>query len=141
MLTTQMMNTLTESRKTGKGLDRYNYEINRPVLRKSIWQICNSLIPYLFIWFLMYQSLQISYWITLALAVPASGFLIRMFIIFHDCGHGSFFKSKRANDILGNLLGILTFTPYDKWHLHHRIHHATSGNLDKRGVGDVDPYC
>jgi len=110
---------------------------NRPALRKSIWQICNSLLPYLLLWYLMYQSIQISYWITLGLALLSSGFLIRLFIIFHDCGHGSFFKSKQANDIVGIFLGILTFTPYYKWHYHHKVHHATSGNLDKRGVGDV----
>jgi omega-6 fatty acid desaturase (delta-12 desaturase) len=88
-------------------------------------------------WYLMYLSIGISYWLTVGLAFIASGFLIRMFIIFHDCGHRSFFRSKMANDIVGNIFGILTFTPYNKWHVHHRIHHATSGNLDKRGIGDV----
>lgn len=108
-----------------------------PDLRKSIWQLCNSIIPYLLIWFLMYRSLQYSYWVTLLLALPACGFLIRIFIIFHDCGHGSFFKSKRANDVVGMICGILAFTPYHKWHQQHRMHHATAGNLDKRGMGDV----
>lgn len=85
----------------------------------------------------MAKSLQYSYWITLLLSVVAAGFLIRLFIIFHDCGHGSFFRSRKANDIVGRITGILTFTPYFKWHQQHRIHHATAGNLDKRGVGDV----
>lgn len=110
---------------------------NKPDLRKSIWQICNSLIPYLIMWFLMYQSLRYSYWLTLLLSIIACGFLIRMFIIFHDCGHGSFFRKKLANDTVGIIMGIMAFTPYYKWHTEHRIHHATAGNLDKRGIGDV----
>lgn len=110
---------------------------NRPDLRKSLWQILNTIVPYVGIWIVMYFSLQYSYWITLLLSLPAAGLLIRLFIIFHDCGHGSFFRSKRANDITGILTGILTFTPYSPWHFSHRVHHATAGNLDKRGVGDV----
>ncbi|MDP3433474.1 MAG: fatty acid desaturase [Bacteroidota bacterium] len=110
---------------------------NQPDLRKSIWQIINTLLPYLALWYLMIQSLQVSYWITLLLAVIASGFLIRLFIIFHDCGHGSFFKSKRANNIVGMTFGILSFTPYNKWHNQHFEHHATTVNLDKHGLGDV----
>ena len=70
--------------------------------------------------------------------VIASGFVVRTFIIFHDCTHGSFFKSKKANDIVGNITGILTSFPYAKWRREHLIHHATSGNLDKRGIGDID---
>jgi omega-6 fatty acid desaturase (delta-12 desaturase) len=85
----------------------------------------------------MYLSLDISYFITLGLSVLAAGFLVRIFIIFHDCGHGSFFKSRRANRIIGTILGSLVFTPYDRWHQTHAIHHATVGNLDSRGDGDV----
>jgi omega-6 fatty acid desaturase (delta-12 desaturase) len=85
----------------------------------------------------MYRSLEYSYLITLFLSVIASGFLIRIFIIFHDCGHRSFFVSKRANHIVGIVMGLFTLTPFNRWHNQHRIHHATSGNLDKRGVGDV----
>ena len=110
---------------------------NKPDLRKSIWQICNSIVPYIIMWYLMYKSLVYSYWFTLLLSVIASGFLIRIFIIFHDCGHRSSFKSKRANNIIGIIMGIITFTPFFKWHHQHWIHHATSGNLDKRGIGDV----
>lgn len=110
---------------------------NQPSLGKSIWQICNSVIPYFLLLFLMYKSLEYPYWVTLVLSVITSGFLIRMFIIFHDCGHGSFFKSKKVNIIVGKILGILAFTPYAKWHNQHSTHHATTGNLDKRGIGDV----
>ncbi len=108
-----------------------------PVLRKSLWQIFDSVVPYIIMLYIMYRSLVYPYWVTLLLALIASGFLIRIFIIFHDCGHQSFFKSKRANYIVGRLMGILAFTPFHKWHFQHRIHHATSGNLDKRGIGDV----
>jgi len=110
---------------------------NSPDTFRSIWQIINSVVPYFLIYYLMYRSMELSYWITLALAVPAAGFLVRMFIIFHDCGHGSFFRSERANRIVGTILGSLAFTPYDRWHNDHAVHHSTVGNLDKRGKGDV----
>jgi len=110
---------------------------NHPDLRKSIWQICNSFIPYVVLWYFMYESIAYSYWLTLLLSIVASGFLVRLFIIFHDCGHGAFFRSKKVNDFVGMIMGILAFTPYYKWHYQHHIHHATTGNLDKRGVGDI----
>lgn len=109
----------------------------RPDTGRSILQLANSVIPYLITWYLMYRSLSYSYLITLALVIPASGFLVRIFIIFHDCGHSSFFRSSRANKITGIITGILTFTPYYYWHNSHAIHHATAGNLDKRGKGDI----
>lgn len=108
-----------------------------PDVRRSIWQIINTFVPYVVLWVLIVYSLSISYWLTLPLIVLAAGFLVRLFIIFHDCGHGSFFKSQRANKIIGSFFGILAFTPYNKWHNLHMKHHATVGNLDKRGVGDV----
>ena len=110
---------------------------DKPDIARSIWQIVNSLVPYIILWYLMYLSLDISYWITLALAFLAAGFLVRMFIIFHDCGHGSFFRTKKANKIVGTILGSLVFTPYERWHNDHAVHHTTVGNLDKRGRGDV----
>lgn len=110
---------------------------NRPDRLKSWWQIINSVGPYIILWILMVKSIEISYWLTLLLAVPAAGFMIRIFIIFHDCGHGSFFKSQRMNKIIGIITGMIVFTPYHKWHHDHKIHHQTVGNLDKRGIGDV----
>lgn len=104
---------------------------------KSWWQITNSFVPYLVLWFVMVYSLEISYWLTLALAILATGFLVRIFIIFHDCGHGSFFKSPLLSRIVGVIAGALVCTPYHKWHYEHHLHHQTVGNLDKRGVGDV----
>jgi omega-6 fatty acid desaturase (delta-12 desaturase) len=105
--------------------------------RRSYWQVVNTLLPYFVLWYLMYRSLAVSYWLTLLLAIPAAGFMVRTFIIFHDCGHGSFFNSRKANDVLGFITGVLTFTPYYHWRHDHAIHHATAGDLDRRGVGDV----
>ena len=108
-----------------------------PILRKSIWQVINTVIPYLSLCGLMIWTLHISYWLTLAVAVVAAGFMVRIFIIFHDCGHGSFFKSQHANDFVGFVTGVLTFTPYHQWRHKHALHHATSGDLDRRGTGDI----
>jgi len=104
---------------------------------KSWWQVINSVLPYMLLWLAMVWSLNISYFLTLFLSVFAAGFLIRNFIIFHDCVHGSFFRSQLLNRVLGIILGILTFTPFHKWRHEHIEHHATVGNLDKRGIGDV----
>lgn len=108
-----------------------------PTVGRSIWQITNTLVPYAGLWVLMYFSLSISYWLTIPLAILASGFLVRIFIIFHDCGHGSYFKSRKVNDALGFVTGVLTFTPYFQWRWEHAVHHASSGDLDRRGMGDV----
>ncbi len=109
----------------------------QPALRRSLWQLINTLVPYGALWYLMYLSLGVSYWLTGALALVAAGFLVRVFIIFHDCGHGSFFESRKANDVLGAITGLLCFTPYYHWRWEHAQHHATSGDLDRRGTGDV----
>jgi omega-6 fatty acid desaturase (delta-12 desaturase) len=103
----------------------------------GVWQLVNTLVPYTGLWCLMHLALKVSWWLTLPLAVLAAGFLVRAFIIFHDCGHGSFFPSRRANDIVGFITGVLTFTPYHHWRWEHSLHHATSGDLDRRGTGDV----
>jgi omega-6 fatty acid desaturase (delta-12 desaturase) len=106
-------------------------------LLKSNWQVINSLLPFCGLWYLMYLSLFWSYWLTLLLAIPAAGFLVRIFIIQHDCGHHSFFRNRLANDVLGFLCGVLTITPYHAWRRSHARHHVTSGNLSHRGHGDV----
>lgn len=106
-------------------------------LRRSIWQLTNTMVPFFILWYLAYLSLSVSYWLTFALTVPAAGFLIRIFIIFHDCCHHSFFKSRKANEIVGTLTGILTCCPYSQWKHTHSVHHATSSNLDRRGIGDI----
>jgi omega-6 fatty acid desaturase (delta-12 desaturase) len=97
----------------------------------------NSLVPYFLLWILMVQTLKVSFWLTLPVMFLAAAFLVRIFIIFHDCGHGSFFKSRKLNFYIGSACGILAFTPYHKWTDSHRAHHQTVGNLDKRGLGDV----
>jgi omega-6 fatty acid desaturase (delta-12 desaturase) len=109
----------------------------KPSLWRGIWQIANTLVPYVLLWFLMYVSLAVSYWLIVPLAILAAAFLVRVFIIFHDCGHGSFFRSRRANEVLGFITGVLTFTPYYHWRWEHALHHSTSGDLDRRGTGDV----
>lgn len=108
-----------------------------PETWRSVWQVVNSLIPFLAGWYLMYRSLEIGYWLTLMLAVPTAGFFVRLFIIFHDCCHGSFFSTKTANDRLGLVLGAIVLTPFYQWKHSHAIHHATAGDLDRRGIGDV----
>jgi acyl-lipid omega-6 desaturase (Delta-12 desaturase) len=108
-----------------------------PDVRRSVWQLANSLAPFLALWYVAYRLLAVSYWLTLATDVLAAGFLIRVFIIFHDCGHGSFFRSKAANDTIGFVTGVITLTPYYEWRHEHALHHATAGDLDRRGRGDV----
>ena len=109
----------------------------QPSLWRSLWQIVNTLVPYGALWYLMARCLAVSYWLMLPLAILAAGFHIRTFIIHHDCGHGSFFKSRIANDTWGFITGVLTFTPYYLWRWEHAIHHAHAGNLDRRGLGAV----
>jgi omega-6 fatty acid desaturase (delta-12 desaturase) len=103
-----------------------------PHLWKSLWQILNSYVPFFMLWYLMYRSLEYSYGITLGLSIVAAGFLLRIFIIQHDCGHRAFFRSKKANDMIGFICGILTLTPYHHWRKSHALHHARAGNLDRR---------
>jgi omega-6 fatty acid desaturase (delta-12 desaturase) len=112
----------------------------RPRTRQAIWQLANTLIPYFVLWFLMWRSLSISYALSLLLAIPTAAFFIRSFIIFHDCGHNSFFPSTKVNKRVGFWLGVLLFFPNEEWWHAHAIHHATSGNLDRRGIGDVDTW-
>lgn len=106
-------------------------------VKVSVRQLLNTIPPFFLLWFLAYQSLQVSVLLAVVIAIVAAGFLVRVFIIFHDCTHNSFFSSRKANDRLGTILGIMTLFPYEKWKRDHNIHHATSGNLDKRGTGDI----
>jgi omega-6 fatty acid desaturase (delta-12 desaturase) len=94
-------------------------------------------MPYLALTVAMYLCLDVSVWITLALAVPAAGFLLRTFVVFHDCAHGSFFPAKRGNLWLGRLTGLLVFQPFGNWRHNHAVHHGTAGDLDRRGTGDI----
>src|SRR5690625_4004061 len=103
----------------------------------SNMQLINTLLPFFVLWILAYQSLSISIWLTLVFAILSSGFVIRIFIVFHDCTHYSFYQNNKANRVVGTLTGIITLFAYEKWKRNHAIHHATSSNLDKRGTGDV----
>ncbi len=109
----------------------------QPVLARSLCDLATSVVPYLALTVAMYLCLEVSPWITLALAVPASGCLLRTFIVFHDCAHGSFLPTKRANLWLGRFTALLVFQPFTNWRHNHAVHHGTSGDLDRRGTGDV----
>jgi acyl-lipid omega-6 desaturase (Delta-12 desaturase) len=112
-------------------------EFQKPSSWRATWQIVNSIGSYLLLWVLMGWSLRISWWLTLPLAILAGGLLVRVFIIFHDCGHGSFLNARLANDIVGFIAGLLTLTPYYHWRWEHALHHGASGDLDRRGTGDI----
>jgi omega-6 fatty acid desaturase (delta-12 desaturase) len=112
-------------------------EYQEPDRLRASWQLLNTFGAYALLWGLMYWSLSVSWWLTIPLALLAGALLVRVFIIFHDCGHGSFFRSRLANDVWGFIAGLLTFTPYYHWRWEHSLHHATAGHLDRRGVGDV----
>lgn len=109
----------------------------RPSAWRASWQLVNTLGPLVLIGCLLKVTLSVSWWLTVPLAILAGLFLVRIFIIFHDCGHGSFFASRRANDVVGFITGMLTLTPFYQWRWEHAIHHASSGHLDKRGTGDL----
>ena len=102
-------------------------------------EIAITFVPLATLWVLAWAAVHFGYWwLSLLLAIPAAGFLVRLFMIQHDCGHGSFFSHRMANDWVGRVIGVLTLTPYDFWRQTHAIHHATSGHLERRGIGDVD---
>jgi omega-6 fatty acid desaturase (delta-12 desaturase) len=109
-----------------------------PVIARSVFELAVTAVPFALLWVSMWAMLGAGYWIGLVLAVPAAGFLIRLFMIQHDCGHGSFFRHRQTNDWVGRVVGVLTLTPYDFWRRAHAMHHAGSGNLDRRGIGDID---
>jgi omega-6 fatty acid desaturase (delta-12 desaturase) len=110
----------------------------QPVLWKSVVQLASTALLLGVLWFAMLWSLEVGYWLTLLLALPASLMLVRLFMLQHDCGHGSYFRSRRANNLIGSVLGVFTLVPYAYWRRTHSLHHAGSGNLDARGFGDID---
>ena len=119
-------------------LTRVLLTYREPRLVRSVAEIAVTAIPLVVLWAIMWAALHyVGFWLTLLLAVPAAGFLVRLFMIQHDCGHDAFFRRRATNDWVGRVLGVLTLTPYDYWRRRHATHHATSGNLDGRGVGDV----
>jgi omega-6 fatty acid desaturase (delta-12 desaturase) len=124
-----------DARRWSHALLRYR----EPSHWRSAIEIAISFGPLAALWAVMWLSYSFGFWwVTLLLAVPAAGFLVRLFMIQHDCGHGAFFRHRLANDWIGRVLGVLTLTPYDFWRRSHAIHHATSGSLERRGIGDID---
>ena len=104
---------------------------------KSIFQIINTIVPLIALWVFAYMIADTTIWGAIGVSVIASFFVVRTFIIFHDCTHGSFFKNKKANAIVGTIAGVLTMFGYSKWRIEHLLHHSSSSNLDHRGVGDI----
>lgn len=111
----------------------------RPSLGRALWQLTSTIPPFVLLWMLMAWSLYSGwgYGWTLLLALPTAGLYVRVFIIQHDCGHGSYFASRRANQWLGACLGLITLFPFGYWKKTHAVHHGTSGNLDRREFGDI----
>jgi omega-6 fatty acid desaturase (delta-12 desaturase) len=126
--------TAADSRALASLLGRYR----TPDAARSIFELVISGLPFVILWALIWALLDAGYWLGLLLAIPAAGFLVRLFMIQHDCGHGAFFRRRRANDWVGRVISVLTLTPYDHWRRDHAAHHAGSGNLDRRGIGDIN---
>ena len=104
---------------------------------RSLLEIACTVVPLAVLWLAAWYALSVGYWLTLLIAIPAAGLLVRLFLIQHDCGHGAFFHRRAVNDWVGRVAGVFTMTPYDVWRRSHAVHHATSGNLDRRGIGDI----
>lgn len=127
----------TEIDRSAKDWIRVLAQYREPRMFRSIFEVSVTAIPLISLWVIAWWMTSISYWLTVAFCIIASAFLVRLFTIQHDCGHGSFFPNKHANDWLGRVIGIFTLTPYDIWRRSHSLHHSGSGNLAKRGVGDL----
>jgi omega-6 fatty acid desaturase (delta-12 desaturase) len=126
-----------DGRRWTQALARYR----EPSLPRSIFEIAVTFVPLAVLWGLAWAALHFGYaWLSLLIAIPAAAFLVRLFMIQHDCGHGAFFRHRLANDWVGRVIGVLTMTPYDFWRHTHAIHHASSGHLDRRGIGDIDTF-
>ena len=123
-----------DARQLARNLSKYR----EPHAGRSAFELGVTIGPFVILWILMWMSLEWSYWLSLLLAIPTAAFLVRLFMIQHDCGHGAFLGRRASNDWVGRALSVLTFTPYDYWRRSHAIHHATSGNLDQRGIGDIN---
>jgi omega-6 fatty acid desaturase (delta-12 desaturase) len=128
-------NSAAEARAWAQILSRYR----EPSLIRSVIELAITALPLAALWGVAWFAYSLGHWwASLLLAIPAAGFLVRLFMIQHDCGHGAFFPYRWANDWSGRVIGFVTMTPYDFWRRTHAVHHATSGNLDLRGIGDID---
>jgi omega-6 fatty acid desaturase (delta-12 desaturase) len=125
--------TATDPRNWVQILARYR----EPNHLRSVFELFVSLAPFVLLWAAAWWALSVSYWLSLGISMLNAGFLLRLFMIQHDCGHGAFFRNRRVSDWIGRALGVLTLTPYDVWRRTHSVHHSGSGNLDRRGMGDI----
>lgn len=132
------LDRLAQHKATARQLAVHCNAYRGPILSRALWQIATTILPFIAVVAGMLATIDTYPWLTMALAIPGGGLLVRCFIIQHDCGHGSFFGSRRLNTATGRLLSVLTLTPYDLWRREHAQHHASSGNLDRRGVGDIN---
>src|SRR5258708_26777447 len=130
--------TVVAAAPDARGLTQLLARYRAPSVVRSTTELAITAVPLVLIWILMWATLDVGYWLSLLLAIPAAGLLLRLFMIQHDCGHGAFFRNRLANDWVGRVIGVLTLTPYDFWRSTHAVHHSTSGNLDRRGIGDID---
>ncbi|XOZ34502.1 fatty acid desaturase [Halomonadaceae bacterium KBTZ08] len=130
----ETQNRTAEPRALSRRLNHYR----QPRRSRSIMEIAVTAVPFALIWILMWATLGLSYWLTLLLSVPAAGFLVRLFMIQHDCSHMSFFHSRKANHWVGRVIGVFTLTPHDLWRYTHIQHHANSGNLDRPSIGGLE---
>ena len=134
-----IVNTIDLHKKAATARD-WNRVLNSyrdPNTRRSIFELGLTAVAFGLFWLLMWLTLNLSYFLTLLLALPTAGFLVRLFLIQHDCGHGAFFRKRKTNNWVGRVIGAVTLTPFDYWRRSHNIHHATSGNLELRGIGDI----
>ena len=131
------VNDATSSQLSPREWKKLVAKFQNPHVGRAVWQMINTLVPILTIWIALYFLKETSLLLCIPVAMLGGLFLVRAFIIFHDCGHGSFFKSKKANSAVGFVTGLLTFTPYRQWSWEHARHHATNGDLDRRGIGDI----
>src|ERR1700680_828025 len=132
------LNSTVAARPDARGLTQLLARYRAPSVARSTTELVITAVPLVLVWILMWATLGVGYWLCLLLAIPAAGLLVRLFMIQHDCGHGAFFRHRLANVCVGRVIGVLTLTPYDFWRSTHAIHHSTSGNLDRRGTGDID---
>ncbi|NSY36969.1 fatty acid desaturase [Leisingera sp. ANG59] len=137
MSKTQDRNQPQAAARTARDWVKILAQYREPNSVRSSFELAVTVVPFLLLWALAWWSLSVSYWLTLAISVLIAAFLLRLFTIQHDCGHGSFFNNRHVSDWVGRIIGVLTLTPYDVWRRTHSIHHSTHGNLGKRGMGDI----
>jgi acyl-lipid omega-6 desaturase (Delta-12 desaturase) len=127
-----------EARRDARAWSKLLAHYRAPHSGRSALELVITIGPFVLLWIAAWVGVHFGYWISLLLVVPAAGFLVRLFMIQHDCGHGAFFRNQFLNDWMGRVIGVLTLTPYDHWRHTHAVHHASSGNLGRRGMGDID---